>query len=82
MRGDPNRRLTILTEAEKVALYGIPEFDDFQRIPRVALNLRHCLRREAKSPSPSTPGTHAATIYANLRIFHLPTRSDPLRQTS
>jgi hypothetical protein len=51
-------------------------------IPRVALNLRHCLRREAKSPSPSTPGTHAATIYANLRIFHLPTRSDTLRQTS
>ncbi len=37
MRGDPNRRLTILTEAEKVALYGIPEFDDFQRIEFFAM---------------------------------------------
>lgn len=31
MRGDRNLRLTILSEAEKVALYGLPDFDDFQR---------------------------------------------------
>ena len=31
MRGDSNERLTILSEAEKTALYGIPEFNDFQR---------------------------------------------------
>lgn len=29
MRGDSNERLTILSEAEKTALYGIPDFDDF-----------------------------------------------------
>ena len=32
MRGDRNERLTILSESEKTALYGIPHFDDFQRI--------------------------------------------------
>ncbi|MDX8379199.1 MAG: hypothetical protein R8K48_04020 [Gallionella sp.] len=32
MRGDRNERLTILSEVEKVALYGLPVFDDFQRI--------------------------------------------------
>lgn len=37
MRGDPNARLTILSEAEKTALYGIPNFDDFQRIEFLAM---------------------------------------------
>ena len=32
MRGDSNERLNILSEAEKTALYGIPGFDDFQRV--------------------------------------------------
>jgi len=32
MRGDTNRCLTILTEAEKTALYDLPVFDDFQRL--------------------------------------------------
>jgi TnpA family transposase len=31
MRGDPNKRLTVLSETEKLALYGLPVFDDFQR---------------------------------------------------
>lgn len=31
MRSDSSKRLTILSEAEKVALYGLPDFDDFQR---------------------------------------------------
>jgi len=31
MRGDINKRLTVLSEAEKLALYGLPVFDDFQR---------------------------------------------------
>jgi hypothetical protein len=31
MRADPSKRLTILSEAEKLALYGLPDFDDFQR---------------------------------------------------
>ena len=37
MRGDQNKRLTILTEAEKTALYGLPDFDDFQRIDLFAM---------------------------------------------
>lgn len=37
MRGDSNERLTILSEAEKTALYGIPSFDDFQRIEFFAM---------------------------------------------
>jgi len=37
MRGDNNERLTILLEAEKRALYGIPYFDDFQRIEFFAM---------------------------------------------
>ena len=37
MRGDSNERLTILSEAERTALYGIPSFDDFQRIEFLAM---------------------------------------------
>ena len=37
MRGDPNARLTILSEVEKIAVYGIPNFDDFQRIEFFAM---------------------------------------------
>ena len=36
-RGDNNERLTILSEAEKTALYGIPDFDDFQRVEFFAM---------------------------------------------
>jgi hypothetical protein len=37
MRGDINERLTILSEAEKTALYGIPDLDDFQRVEFFAM---------------------------------------------
>ncbi len=37
MRTDPSKRLTILSEAEKLALYGLPDFDDFQRAEYFAL---------------------------------------------
>lgn len=37
MRGDRNERLTTLSESEKTALYGIPHFDDFQRIEFFAM---------------------------------------------
>jgi len=37
MRGDRSERLTILSEAEKLALYGLPDFDDFQRIEFFAM---------------------------------------------
>jgi hypothetical protein len=36
-RGDRNKRLTIPSEAEKLALYGLPNFDDFQRIEFLAM---------------------------------------------
>jgi hypothetical protein len=31
MRGDRSKRLTVLSETEKLALYGLPDFDEFQR---------------------------------------------------
>src|SRR3954463_1636945 len=31
MRADGSKRLTVLSEAERLALYGLPDFDDFQR---------------------------------------------------
>lgn len=31
MRTDSSKRLTVFSEAEKCALYGLPDFDDFQR---------------------------------------------------
>ena len=37
MRGDASKRLTILSTAEKTALYALPEFDDFQRIEFFAM---------------------------------------------
>ncbi|MBU0967106.1 MAG: Tn3 family transposase [Proteobacteria bacterium] len=37
MRGDRNKRLTILSATEKLALYGLPDFDDFQRIEFFAM---------------------------------------------
>ena len=37
MRGDRSQRLTILSEAEKLALDGLPDFDDFQRVEFFAM---------------------------------------------
>ncbi len=37
MRGDRSKRLTILSESEKLALYGLPDFDDFQRFEFFAM---------------------------------------------
>ena len=37
MRGNPSKRLTILSDAEKDALYGLPDFDDFQRVAFFAM---------------------------------------------
>jgi len=37
MRADRSKRLTVLSEAEKLALYGLPDFDDFQRAEFFAL---------------------------------------------
>ena len=37
MRGDRSKQLTILSEAEKLALYGLPKFDDFQRTEFLAM---------------------------------------------
>jgi len=49
MRGDRSQRLTILSEAEKLTLYGLPDFDDFQRVEFFAMtNAEHdlALRRD------------------------------------
>ena len=31
MRANNSKRLTVLSEAEKLVLYSLPDFDDFQR---------------------------------------------------
>jgi hypothetical protein len=36
-RANNNKRLTVLSEAEKQALYGLPDFDDFQRAEYCAM---------------------------------------------
>ena len=38
MRSTSSKRLTILSDTEKLALYGLPEFDDFQRLEFFAMN--------------------------------------------
>ena len=37
MRANNSKRLTVLSEAEKLALYSLPDFDDFQRAEYFAL---------------------------------------------
>lgn len=37
MRSNKSKRLTLLSEAEKLALYSLPDFDDFQRTNFFAL---------------------------------------------
>lgn len=37
MRGNITKRLTVLSETEKTALYGLPVFDDFQRLEFFAM---------------------------------------------
>ena len=61
MRADQSKRLTILSEAEKIALYGIPDFDDFQRIEFFAMtDAEHALAFERKGM--------AAQLYCLLQI--------------
>lgn len=38
MRANSSKRLTVLSEAERQALYGLPDFDDFQRAEYLALS--------------------------------------------
>jgi TnpA family transposase len=38
MRGTNSKRLTVLSEAERLALYNLPDFDDFQRAEYLALS--------------------------------------------
>jgi hypothetical protein len=37
MRADSSKRLTVFSEAEKRALYSLPDFDDFQRTEYFAM---------------------------------------------
>lgn len=36
-RAGPSKRLTVLSQAERLALYGLPDFDAFQRADYFAL---------------------------------------------
>ena len=42
MRADGSKRLTVLSEAERLALYGLPDFDDFQRAEFLGQKAQSC----------------------------------------
>lgn len=56
-----NKRLTILSEAEQETLYGLPDFDDAQRLEYLALS------DAERALANSRPGLHAQ-IYCVLQI--------------
>ncbi|EGF33715.1 Tn5044 transposase [Oxalobacteraceae bacterium IMCC9480] len=62
MRGNQSsKRLTILSESEKIALYGLPDFDDFQRIEFLAMT-------DAQRALAFTRKGLAAQLYCLLQI--------------
>jgi hypothetical protein len=83
MRGDNNERLTVLSEAEKTALYGIPYFDDFQRVEFFAMtdierSLALCdqrLRSSFATPSNLAARTHPVWSPALCAALHCPHHS-------
>ena len=59
-----NKLLTILSDAEQEALYGLPDFDDAQRLEYLALT-------EAElTLASSRPGLHAQCQQGQLRLLH------------
>jgi hypothetical protein len=56
-----NRLLTVLSEAEQYALYGLPDFDDAQRPEYLALT------ETEQALTVSRPGSHAQ-VYCVLQI--------------
>ncbi len=68
MRGDRSGRLTILSETEKLALYGLPDFDDFQRIEFFANEGRVIRHREGV--------TQAMRVKYGSRQFEIPSVID------
>jgi len=56
-----SERLTVLSEAEQYALYGLPDFDDAQRLDYLALT------ETELSLAVSRPGLHAQ-VYCVLQI--------------
>ena len=44
-----DKHLTIVSEAEKSALYGLPDFDDFQRAEYFALTADEAVRAPSRS---------------------------------
>ena len=70
MRGDNNQRLTILSEAEKTALYGTPQFDDFQRLEFFALTeaeLALALGRKSGSVALVEYGRRGCVFHAPIK---------------
>jgi len=56
-----NKLLTVLSEAEQYALYGLPDFDDAQRLEYLALSENELML------ATSRPGLHAQ-VYCILQI--------------
>jgi hypothetical protein len=64
MRADRSKRLTVLSEAERLALYGLPDFDDFQRAEFFALS---ATERALVVPAQGAGGT--GLVPAADRVF-------------
>ncbi len=60
-RQQKNKRLTVLSEAEQYALYGLPDFDNAQRLEYLALSETELML------AASRPGLHAH-VYCILQI--------------
>ncbi|MGS0743158.1 hypothetical protein ACVBEF_15190 [Glaciimonas sp. GG7] len=62
MQTAKSERLTVLSEAEQEALYGLPDFDDAQRLEYLALTETELTLASSRS------GLHAQIGTVNLRI--------------
>ena len=62
-RANNNKRLTVLSEAEKQALYGLPDFDDFQRA-------EYCAMTEAEHALVFQRKDVLAQLYCLLQISY------------
>ncbi|AAM39234.1 protein of unknown function (DUF4158) (plasmid) [Xanthomonas citri pv. citri] len=63
--GNKNKLLTVLSDAEQEALYGLPDFDDAQRLEYLALSEAELARTSNARRSPNMSTTPSASASPN-----------------